>query len=440
MIAKPEHWNFSKVAKLAVCQLIAMGVCLFVTLYHSPASETLLQVNRERLLLYAASFGGFFLVAGEISGLFVDQRRSGLWKRVFLSLVSSGLAVLALVILVWTIEFDFVGRFAALKMLGWVGLLSYLFLSLLGTLSQGNPWRTLVLASGERRDQIRDYLGHEETKIAWVDLEGDAMDKESLLLGCDSESVELLLIEEEQESEVPVMSLLASGVRVMGIAAFVETFCQRIPPAEVDAAWLTRLNLRQRDPIVRRVKRLIDVLFASLGLVLSLPLLLLAGFAIVLDSGFPLFFHQTRTGYLGRPYTLFKLRTMRQDAEAGGTQWAQEQDNRVTFVGRFLRKTRIDEIPQLWNVIKGEMSLVGPRPERPELDEDIERISPFWKCRYLLKPGITGWAQIKYQYASDLETSEKKLSYDLFYVKNASFFLDLEIILSTLRSIMKGSR
>jgi lipopolysaccharide/colanic/teichoic acid biosynthesis glycosyltransferase len=132
---------------------------------------------------------------------------------------------------------------------------------------------------------------------------------------------------------------------------------------------------------------------------------------------------------------------MRQDAEGGGgVQWAQQQDHRVTFVGRFLRKTRIDEIPQLWNVIKGEMSLVGPRPERPELDEEIERISPFWKCRYLLKPGITGWAQIKYQYASDLETSEEKLSYDLFYVKNASFFLDLEIILSTLRSIMKGSR
>jgi lipopolysaccharide/colanic/teichoic acid biosynthesis glycosyltransferase len=137
---------------------------------------------------------------------------------------------------------------------------------------------------------------------------------------------------------------------------------------------------------------------------------------------------------------LHKLRTMRQAAEEGGAQWAEEQDTRVTFVGRFLRKTRIDEIPQLWNVIKGEMSLVGPRPERPELDEEIERSSPFWKCRYLLKPGITGWAQIKYQYASDLESSEEKLSYDLFYVKNASFFLDLEIILSTLRSIMKGSR
>jgi len=440
MIAKPEHWNLSKVAKLAVCQLITMGVCLFVILYHSPASETLLQVNRERLLIYAASFGVFFLLAGEVSGLFVDQRGRGAWKRVFLALFSSVLAVLALIILVWTIEFDFVGRFAALKMLGGLGLLTYFFLSFQGFLSQGNPWRTLVLSSAERREQIRDYLGPEEAKVAWVDLDGSPMDKDSLLRECDANGVELLLLEEDEESEVPVMPLLASGVRVMGIAAFVETFCQRIPPTEVDAAWLTKLNLRQRDPIVRRVKRLNDLLLASLGLVLSLPILLLASLATLLDSGFPIFFHQKRTGYLSRPYTLFKLRTMRKDAEGGGVQWAQEQDKRVTYVGRFLRKTRIDEIPQLWNVIKGEMSLVGPRPERPELDEEIERTSPFWKCRYLLKPGITGWAQIKYRYASDLESSEEKLSYDLFYVKNASFFLDLEIILSTMRSIMKGSR
>ena len=440
MIAKSEHWNLSKVAKLAVCQLIAMGVCLYVTLYLSPASETLLLVNRERLLFYSASFGVFFLLAGEVSGIFVDQRRSGVWKKVFLAFISSSLGVLCLNILVWIIEFDFLGRFAALKMLVGVGLLTYVFVILQEALSQGNPWRTLALAEGERREQIRDYLGPENADVAWVEMEGDSMDNGSLVRVCDANGVELLLLGDEQESEVPVMPLLASGVRVMGIAAFVETFCQRIPPAEIDAAWLTKLNLRQRDPFVRRVKRLTDLFLASVGLLLSVPILLLAGLAIVLDSGFPLFFHQTRSGYLGRPYTLHKLRTMRQGAEKGGAQWAQEKDNRVTFVGRFLRKTRIDEIPQLLNVLKGEMSLVGPRPERPELDEDIEQTSPFWKCRYLLKPGITGWAQIKYQYASDLKSSDEKLSYDLFYVKNASFFLDLEIILSTLRSIMKGSR
>ena len=183
-----------------------------------------------------------------------------------------------------------------------------------------------------------------------------------------------------------------------------------------------------------------DILIASLGLLFALPLLFLAGLAIVMESGFPLFFKQRRSGYLGRSYILYKLRTMKIDAEKGGAEWAIPQDNRVTYTGRFLRKTRIDEIPQFWNVIKGEMSIVGPRPERPELERAIVKKLPFWNCRYLIKPGLTGWAQIKYQYASDLETSEEKLAYDLFYVKNASFFLDLEIILSTLRSLTQGSR
>ena len=128
------------------------------------------------------------------------------------------------------------------------------------------------------------------------------------------------------------------------------------------------------------------------------------------------------------------------NAETNGAKWAQVADDRVTRVGRFLRKWRIDEIPQFWNIIKGDMSIVGPRPERPELDKEIIKRLPFWKCRYLLKPGLTGWAQIRYKYASDIESSEEKLAYDLFYVKNASIFLDLEIMLSTLRSLTKGSR
>jgi lipopolysaccharide/colanic/teichoic acid biosynthesis glycosyltransferase len=131
---------------------------------------------------------------------------------------------------------------------------------------------------------------------------------------------------------------------------------------------------------------------------------------------------------------------MRKDSEKNGAKWAALEDDRVTFVGKLLRRVRIDELPQFWNVIRGEMSVVGPRPERPELEKEIVSKLPYWQCRYFLKPGITGWAQIKYKYASDFTSSEEKLSYDLFYVKNASFFLDLEIILSTLRSLMKGSR
>jgi lipopolysaccharide/colanic/teichoic acid biosynthesis glycosyltransferase len=236
------------------------------------------------------------------------------------------------------------------------------------------------------------------------------------------------------------MEILASGVRVLGVEPFVESLSQKIPSAEVDRSWLARLDLRQRDPIVRRVKRLSDLFTATIGLILCLPILLIACLAIVLETGFPLFFHQKRTGLLGRTYTLHKLRTMQKDAEKKGAEWAQKGDLRVTRVGRFLRRWRIDEIPQFWNIIKGEMSIVGPRPERPELEKEINSRLPFWMCRYLLKPGLTGWAQIRFEYASDMESSEEKLAYDLFYIKNASFLLDFEIMLSTLRSLTKGSR
>ena len=154
----------------------------------------------------------------------------------------------------------------------------------------------------------------------------------------------------------------------------------------------------------------------------------------------PFLFSQRRVGAFGKPYLMHKLRTMRVDAENKGAMWAIKGDERITPLGRFLRKYRIDEIPQFWNVIKGEMSLVGPRPERPEFINELSEKIPHWSSRTLLKPGLTGWAQILHSYSSDLTSSEEKLAYDLYYIKNASFVLDLEIILSTLRSLTKGSR
>ena len=161
---------------------------------------------------------------------------------------------------------------------------------------------------------------------------------------------------------------------------------------------------------------------------------------IAVESGFPLIFSQTRTGFLSRDFTIYKIRSMKKDAEKEGAEWASENDERITKLGSILRKLRIDEIPQFWNVIKGDMSIVGPRPERPEFQEDLLKNVPHWNARHLVKPGITGWAQIKYKYASNMQSSEQKLAYDLYYLRNLSFALDFEIILATLRSIGKGSR
>jgi lipopolysaccharide/colanic/teichoic acid biosynthesis glycosyltransferase len=185
---------------------------------------------------------------------------------------------------------------------------------------------------------------------------------------------------------------------------------------------------------------MLDILIAFLGLIFTLPIVCFALLLTALESGFPMFFSQNRTGFLGQPYILFKIRTMRVNAEEKNAKWAEENDNRVTRIGSFLRKWRIDEIPQFWNVIKGEMSIVGPRPERPEFQDRLINKVPHWNCRHLVKPGLTGWAQIKFRYASDMESSEEKLAYDLYYIKHASILMDIQIILSTLRSLAKGSR
>jgi lipopolysaccharide/colanic/teichoic acid biosynthesis glycosyltransferase len=160
--------------------------------------------------------------------------------------------------------------------------------------------------------------------------------------------------------------------------------------------------------------------------------------AVRLSSPGPIFFTQTRVGLRGRLFTLFKFRTMREDAEARGAVWAAKDDSRVTPIGRFLRKVRLDEIPQLWNVLRGDMAFVGPRPERPEFVQWLRQEIPFYDLRHLVRPGITGWAQVRYRYGASLEETRRKLEYDLYYVKHLSIGLDLLIMFETVKTIILG--
>jgi exopolysaccharide biosynthesis polyprenyl glycosylphosphotransferase len=185
-----------------------------------------------------------------------------------------------------------------------------------------------------------------------------------------------------------------------------------------------------------------DIAASAVLLMLTAPLILLFALLVKLDSKGPAFFRQSRVGLYGQPFELIKLRSMRLDAEAGGAQWATKDDPRVTRIGRLIRKVRIDELPQAWSVLKGEMSFVGPRPERPEFVADLEDQLPFYAERHMVKPGITGWAQINYPYGASIEDSRQKLEYDLYYAKNYTPFLDLLIMLQTLRVVLwhEGAR
>jgi exopolysaccharide biosynthesis polyprenyl glycosylphosphotransferase len=179
-----------------------------------------------------------------------------------------------------------------------------------------------------------------------------------------------------------------------------------------------------------------DLVVSSILLLLTAPIILLFALLVKLDSKGPAFFKQERVGLYGQPFEIIKLRSMRIDAEVDGAQWAQKNDPRVTRLGRFIRKVRIDELPQAWSVLKGDMSFVGPRPERPEFVADLETKMRYYNERHMVKPGITGWAQINYPYGASVEDARHKLEYDLYYAKNYTPFLDLLIILQTLRVVL----
>ena len=228
-----------------------------------------------------------------------------------------------------------------------------------------------------------------------------------------------------------LLDVSGAGFRIAGLATFFEYAFGRVPLPHVTPAWFMGvLHLRQHV-YARWSKRAFDLVVASIGLLLVAPLLPVIAFLVWRTNG-PTIYRQTRLGEGGRPFTVYKFRTMVCDAEASGQpQWATECDQRATPIGSFLRRTHLDEIPQLWNVLKGDMSMVGPRPERPEFVAMLEDSTPFWSRRLLIKPGVTGWAQICSGYAADCEASADKLSYDLWYIRHGNLAVDVAVCLKT---------
>ena len=245
-----------------------------------------------------------------------------------------------------------------------------------------------------------------------------------------------------QTALAPLLAARRGGVRVFSDIGFREQQLRRMDLASLTADWVLYADGINPGPVARFVRRAADIVLSLLGLALTLPVLALAALAIKLDGPGPILYRQERVGLQGGRFTLLKLRSMRQDAEADGPTWATLDDQRVTRVGAFLRKTRIDELPQLFNVLRGEMGFVGPRPERPHFVDQLAAAIPFYDDRHYVKPGITGWAQVSMPYGASIDDGRRKLAYDLYYVKHRSLFLDALIILSTVRVILfqEGAR
>jgi exopolysaccharide biosynthesis polyprenyl glycosylphosphotransferase len=279
------------------------------------------------------------------------------------------------------------------------------------------PFDLVALIDHERLDDIAPWVEGERPDIvvlASVDTRPEAFDR--------------------------LLDVAGAGFKVVGLPEFYEHAFGRVPVATLKPSWFMNvLHLYQR-PYTRFAKRALDVAVAVVALMATswlFPLLWL----LVRQTGGPgpVIFRQTRLGEGGKRFTIYKFRTMRNDAEVAGAVWAAHDDPRVTSCGKLMRKTRLDELPQLWNVLKGDMSIVGPRPERPEFLDQLRDAVPFWTRRHLVKPGITGWAQVRRGYTADAEGTADKLSYDLWYLRHRSLVIDLAVCVKTFSTIFTGA-
>lgn len=246
----------------------------------------------------------------------------------------------------------------------------------------------------------------------------------------------------EKRCSMPIQELLrcrVEGIEVLEGNSFYEMLTGKLLVESINPSWLIFSGGFQKSFMLRLLKRALDLVLAAVLIVALAPFFLLAAAAIKLDTPGPVFFSQERVGERRRSYRMYKFRSMVQDAEKlSGPVWAQENDPRVTRMGRLLRRMRIDELPQLWNVLKGEMSFVGPRPERELFVEELEKIVPYYRERFAVKPGITGWAQVNYGYGASVRDAVEKLNYDLFYIKNMSILMDMLVMLRTIKILLFG--
>ncbi|GIX37400.1 MAG: sugar transferase [Silanimonas sp.] len=410
-------------------------------------------------------FACVLMLAMTSMGLYAGQSRDG-WSghavRVLVAFVGGGLVLLAVL---YATPVKDVGRgvMAIALASGFVAVLALRALAL--AVGRGELLRrqVLVLGTGEKADLIHSRLRRASDRrtfgiVGYVPMPGDAP-RVPVELHLDASQglvalVDLLAVDEIvvapdcRRGTLPLDALMACrlrGVLVNELHDFLEMQTGRAQINVLSPSWVVFESGFDRGVVRSASKRAFDILSASALFVLALPVMLLTALCIKLESGprGPVFYLQERVGEGGRTFRVIKFRSMRTDAERDGVaRWATSDDDRVTRVGRVIRKLRIDELPQVVNVLKGEMSFVGPRPERPAFVEQLEREIPYYGLRHVVKPGITGWAQLRYAYGASVKDAEEKLKYDLYYVKHQSLMFDLLVLLQTVEVVLfgKGAR
>lgn len=403
-------------------------------------------------LFRVAVFAGVLLLTSYLVELYVGDRyyRKGeLFLRIALSLLLTLLVLGGMALMFPRFPQEGILLAAALIVFGALQFLWHSGIHLLFKI----PWmaqKILILGVGPVADQIERILAsgtHHYVLTGSVPLAGDPSGliggRESLTRFALREKIDKIVISlTERRGVLPVGDILGcklSGIEIVDAMSFYEQMTGKLMVEKINPSWFIFSNGSRVTLFMRVYKRVLDLLFALVGLVLVTPLIPFIALAIKLDSEGPVFFQQVRVGKGEKDFTLYKFRTMHQNAEqTTGAVWARKDDPRITRVGAFLRQTRLDEVPQLFNVLKGDMSFVGPRPERPEFVARLKEEIPYYSNRHYVKPGATGWAQVKYPYGASVEDAIEKLRYDLYYIKNYSLLLDFMIILETVKVVIFG--
>jgi sugar transferase (PEP-CTERM system associated) len=412
----------------------------------------------ENGLLKIAALTVFTVLMTYYFDLYEPQHISGGWEIYFrILLVLSALSFALAALLYWDPEFAFGPNVFVVGVAILAGTLfiwrsAYEWVCSLPALRE----KVYVLGCGKRADHVIEILrkrrdaGMEvipRNRLA-VPLEEDAAGFAAELRNLSSLKTRVdrvIVAIDERRGFMPLHELLDlryQGLFIDDASALVERLEGKLPLDGLTPSSLIFTDGFQIGAGKRLARRLVSFGVSLAGLILCLPLIPFIMLAVRLSSPGPIFFQQMRVGRHGRIFSVFKFRTMKVDAESDAAIWASENDPRITSLGRFLRSSRLDEIPQMWNVLKGDMSFVGPRPERPEFVEWLKKEIPFYELRHMIRPGITGWAQVRYHYGASLEEARRKLEYDLYYVKHLSLGLDLLIMFETIKTIMlrRGAR
>jgi len=436
-------------ALLAVTSLFVAGALRFGTLNLPEEWRADYGLKVYASFVIAIIFSSYLM---EVYALARESRKREIFE---LCLQAGGAAFFLLSVVYYLSPDVMLGRGLLFIALPLFIVLQFLWHSLTGSSARHSPFarRVLILGTGELALGLGDMISSPSSSFnlaGYLPCGEEAANCDAptivqdgdLLSTARKERVGIIVVALAQRRGVlPLQEMMRcklDGIEVVDAPTFYEIVQGKLMLEQMTPSWIIFSTGFRRTALVDVYKRCIDIVLSLCGLLVSAPFFPFIALAVKMDSPGPLFFKQVRVGNGEKPFLLYKFRSMRQDAERDGAVWAVKNDARITGVGRFLRNSRIDELPQLYNVLKGEMSFIGPRPERPEFVESLKRDIYYYSKRHTIKPGLTGWAQVRYPYGATVEDAIEKLRYDLYYIKNLSVLLDTKIMFETVKVVLFG--